>query len=157
MRASACAFVICFLGIVLNIAFSARDDEMVVITTSTGANAAEGIWEWVVPKERASDLRNLWDPDSGKFPVDLNQYCQIALTNVLKRQAWSSMPELALVHIRQIYVQLNSNDPSSAPLRRTVVSFHFREAGTAPALGPAKPVMMLLDGTVATMRKPSGG
>ena len=144
------AFLVCMF------AYSVQAAEMVVISTSSGANAAVGSCEWAVPKERLAGQRNLWDPDSGNFPVDVNQYCLMARTNVMNRHTWSSVPELALVHIRQIYAQMNPNDASSPPIRLTALSFHFREPGTGPALGPVKPVIMLLDGTIAELREQSG-
>jgi hypothetical protein len=154
MRASRRACATYFWGILLIgvIVPSMPGDEMVVISTLSGVNATAGTWEWVVPNEQFAKAVNLWDPDSGKFPVDLNQYCQMAQTNVMSRHKWSSLPELALVHVRQIHAQIKSNDASFPPLRRTVVDFHFREPGSA-GLGPVKPVMMLLDGTIATMRR----
>jgi hypothetical protein len=138
------------------LAYSARGGDMVVVSTLGDSNGADAAWEWVVPRERFSDPRNAWNADSGEFPIDLSRYCGIARSNVMVLHRWSSTPEVALVHIRQISAFVNSNDASIPPLQRTVVSFHFREPGTAPALGPVRPVIMLLDGTIATMRRRSG-
>lgn len=146
---------VCVWLLACSFSCSAQSAELIVISRLNASNTAESSWEWVVSKRRFADPKNLWNPDSEIFPVDINQYCLIARTNVMARNVWSSVPELALVHIRQIYAQVNPNDASSPPVRRTALSFHFREAGAGPALGPVQPVIMLLDGTVAELRKQS--
>jgi len=125
---------------------------MIVVSFSNDSKESGIVWEWVVPKERFSDPQNAWSPDTGKFPVDLNKYCVIASSNIMGQFRLSSPPELTLIHVRQVSALVNTNDVTAPPLRRMVVSFHFNETGIGRDVSALKPVVMLLDGTVATIR-----
>jgi len=137
-------------------AYTVRGDEKVVIGSVGNTHGTNVIWEWVVPAARYLDPANAWDLDSQRLPTDLSHYCLIAKSNVMAGYKWSSTPELALLHIRQVSALVNPSDGSTPPVQRVVLAFHFREPGMAPALGPVQPVLMLLDGTIAEARFRSG-
>lgn len=134
------------------VCWSAQGEDWAVVLFLVDPKESGTVWEWVVPSERLSAPENAWDLDSGKFPADLNCYCAIARSNVMARHRWTSTPEVALIHIRRVLAPLKSHS-ACPPLPVVVISFHFREPGTGLGLGPVQPVVMLLDGTIATMRK----
>lgn len=120
---------------------------MVIISSSPTAN-----WEHVVPRHNFLDARNAWNSASGAFPADLNRMCLIARSNAMSRNGWTSLPDLTQISIGEIGV-LDSQDPSSPPVFRTAVAFHFRESGKSNVqLNTNRPIVMLLDGTIATLR-----
>lgn len=124
-------------------------DDVVVV-----AHAPPGSMEGVVPRERYIRAENDWNPDIEKFPRDLTNYIARAeqvIRQEYKGATWICLKEFELVPVR-LHVGSWDSQPPPKSLSRIVISITFR-VRVADLTMETRPVSLLLDGTVATLRK----
>ena len=137
------AFLLC--GLCLTV----QGEEKVIVSFAHIGGTTGTNMDYVVPVERFSDVRNLWEPNSETFSNDICRCYLIARTNAMTGNRWTVLPELTSIDIKRVVVPVNLDNKNPPLLTRAIISFRFHNRSTRKS---ELDIVMLRDGTVAELR-----